>query len=259
MIAIEARDLAFSYGPAPLFSDFSLRIEKGELFGIIGPNGSGKTTLLRLFAALLQPTSGTILVNDRPVGGYRRRELARIIGFAPQESHFVLDFSCEEVVLMGRNPFLGRFQQPGAEDLARTQSAMEFADTWQLKDKGVNQISGGERQRVVLARALAQEPEILLLDEPTSHLDIAHQLQMLDILNRLNRKGITIVLNSHDLNLASMACSRILLLSEGKPVACDTPERVVQPDRIEQVYGVRPYVDRHPDTGRPQVVLPAPK
>jgi iron complex transport system ATP-binding protein len=125
-----------------------------------------------------------------------------------------------------------------------------------LRAKGINEVSGGERQRVVLARTLTQEPRILLLDEPTSHLDIHHQLNILGILRRLNRQGITIVVNLHDLNLASLACSRLLLLHKGKPVVCDSPEQVLKPDLIRQAYGIEPIVERHPVTGRPQILLP---
>ena len=257
MTAIELRNISFGYGEKLLLSDFSLAVEAKEFFGVIGPNGSGKTTLLRLMAGLLIPRTGEIHVKDRPLVGFTRRELARVVGFMPQESHFAFDFTVYEVVMMGRNPFLGRFERPGSKDHDRTRAALEFTDAWNLRAKGINQLSGGEKQRVVLARTLAQEPEILLLDEPASQLDIAHQLQMLTILKRLNRQGVTIVLLSHDLNLASIACSRILMLSNGRPVACDRPERVLVPDLIEQVYGVKPIVQKHPETGTPQVVLPA--
>lgn len=254
---VELREVAFGYTSELLFSGFSLAVQASEFFGVIGPNGSGKTTLLRLIARLLPARHGKIRVEGRSVDSYSRRDLARLVGFMPQESHFAFNFTVEEVVLTGRNPFLGRFQQPGGSDQQKARAALEFTDTWSLRSKGINEISGGERQRVVLARTLAQEPQVLLLDEPTSHLDIAHQLQILSILRRLNQQGITIVLLAHDLNLASLACSRILLLDRGKSVACDAPDRVLRPELIEQVYGVRPYLERHPETGTPQVILPA--
>jgi len=256
--SIELRDMRFGYARKPLFADFSLAIRRQEFFGIVGPNGSGKTTLLRLMAGLLHPQSGLVMIQDRPLTDYSRRELARVVAFAPQENHFALDFSVEDVVLMGRNPFLHRFQQPGSHDIAQVRAALEFTDTVHLKDQNINRISGGERQRVVLARTLAQEPRILLLDEPTSHLDFAQQLRILEILRRLNRQGVTIVFLSHDLNLASVACSRVLLLDKGHPAACDTPDRVLVPDLVERVYGVRPLVNKHPETGAPQIVLPGP-
>jgi iron complex transport system ATP-binding protein len=249
--------VGFGYTAHPLFSDFSLGIADQEFFGVIGPNGSGKTTLLRLLARLLIPRSGTILVQGKPLAGYDHRELSRLIGFMPQENHFAFDFTVEEVVMMGRNPFLGRFQRPGKLDQTQVRAAMEFTDTWSFKDKGINEVSGGERQRVVLARTLTQEPRVLLLDEPTSHLDIHHQLRILEILRRLNRQGIAIVVNLHDLNLASLACSRLLLLDKGKPLACDIPEKVLKPELIRQAYGVEPIIERHPESGRPQILLPA--
>jgi iron complex transport system ATP-binding protein len=158
--------------------------------------------------------------------------------------------------MMGRNPFLGRFQSPGRRDRQAVSEALEFVDVLFLRDERINAISAGERQRVVLARALAQEPQILLLDEATSHLDIAHQQMIARILVELNRQGRTIVLLSHDLNLAALYCSRILLLDKGRAAACDVPERVITGELIRSVYGVEPIVTRHPETGRPQVMLP---
>lgn len=262
MSAIELRSIEFGYtrnrglSPDFEFSDFSLAIAEREFFGVIGPNGSGKTTLLRLLARLLTPQAGAIELDGRPLVAFAHRELARLIGFMPQENHFAFDFTVEEVVTMGRSPFLRRFQRPGRLDQEKVRAAMEFTDTWSLRAKGINEVSGGERQRVVLARTLTQEPRILLLDEPTSHLDIRHQLSILEILRKLNRQGITIVVNLHDLNLASLACSRLLLLDKGKPVACAAPESVLRADLIRQVYGIEPIVEQHPESGRPQILLP---
>jgi iron complex transport system ATP-binding protein len=257
-MAIELRGVEFRYRAGEtLFEDFRLTVKEQEFFGIIGPNGSGKTTLLRLMAGLLVPDSGEVLVEGKHLSSYARRELARVVGFMPQENHFAFDFLVEEVVMMGRNPFLGRFQRPRREDHEKVSGALQFADCSGLKEKGINAISGGERQRVVLARTLSQEPRILLLDEPTSHLDLAHQLRIVEILKRLNREGVTIIVNLHDLNLASVACSRILLLDKGKTAACGAPAQVLTQELIQQVYGVRPFLEKHPETGTPQVILPA--
>jgi len=174
-----------------------------------------------------------------------------------QENPFAFDYSVSDVVMMGRNPYLGRFQSPGKHDREAVTAALEFVDAIFLRDKRINSISAGERQRVVLARALAQEPGILVLDEATSHLDIAHQQLIARILLELNRQGKTVVFLSHDLNLAALYCSRILLLDRGKAVACDVPERVITAELIRAVYGVEPIVTRHPESGRPQVMLPA--
>jgi len=257
MNSIEISGLYFGYEGSPLFKDISLSIGKGEFFGIIGPNGAGKTTLLRLIAGLLYPEKGEIFILGRDINNMRRREIARVIGFVPQESFFAFDFSVLEVVLMGRNPYLRPLERPKSSDYEKAYEALRFTQTLYLKDRNINQISSGERQRVVLARALAQEPEILLLDEVTSHLDITHQVVVLSILKRLKEKGVTILFLSHDINLASLCCDRILLLDRGEVVACDIPEKIISLDLIKRVYKVEPYITSHPDTSTPQIILPA--
>lgn len=255
--AVELEGVWFSYPRgSPLFQGLSLRIEEGEFFGIIGPNGAGKSTLLRLIAGILTPQMGEISILGRPIAQYSRRALSRIIGLVPQESHFIFDFPVWEVVLMGRNPYLSRFERPGPEDFRAVSEALKFTDTYRFKPLPISQLSAGERQLVVLARTLAQEPQILLLDEATTHLDIGHQLKIIEILERLNRLGRTILFLAHDLNLASRYCKRVLLLNRGRAVVCDRPERVMEPELIEQVYGVRPRIIPHPDDGSPLLILP---
>ncbi len=256
MNAIELKNMHFGYEAVELFSDFSLAVTEGEFFGVIGPNGAGKTTLLRLMAGILKPRMGDITIFDKNIKSLSRIEIAKLVGFVPQESFFAFDFTVFEVVLMGRHPYLKRFQRPKSDDVHFALEALEFTDTLQFKDKSINRISAGEKQRVILARTLAQGPKILLLDEATAHLDITHQLAVLNILNRLNRKGITVVFLVHDLNLASSHCSRILLLDRGRSVACDTPEKVLRPELIEQVYKVKPHIIKHPKTRTPQLILP---
>jgi iron complex transport system ATP-binding protein len=255
--AIELSGLSFGYAERPLFDDFALEIATGEFMGIIGPNGAGKSTLLRLVAGLLRPDRGSIRLGGQELSAMGRADVARRVGVVLQENPFAFDYSVSDVVMMGRNPYLGRFQRPGREDAAKVARSLELADAAGLRDKGINEISVGEKQRVVLARALAQEPEILLLDEATSHLDIAHQQGICRTLTGLNRQGRTIVLLSHDLNLAALYCSRLLLLDRGRVAACDVPERVVTGSLIRSVYGVEPILTCHPETGRPQVMLPA--
>jgi len=272
--ALELKNINFSYERETFLKDFSLAVRVGEFFGIIGPNGSGKTTILKLMAGLLKPMAGSILVLDKDINEIGRNDLAKIIGFVPQENFFAFEFTVFDVVLWGRNPYLKRFENPKKIDFDKTMEALTLTDILSLKDKSVNRISAGERQRVVLARALAQEPKILLLDEATSHLDITHQVEFLKILKRLNKGippplssptkggreggggGMTIVFLSHDLNLASLVCSRILLLDKGRPVACDKPASVLKPELIERVYKVKPYLQNHPETGLPQIILP---
>ncbi len=254
--AIELSGLSFGYGERLLFDGFNLEVAAGEFLGVIGPNGAGKSTLLRIVAGLLRPARGSVRILERELGALGRREVARTLGVVLQENPFAFDYSVSDVVMMGRNPYLGRFQSPGRHDREAVMAALEFVDGLFLRDKRINAISAGERQRVVLARALAQEPGILMLDEATSHLDIAHQQLIARILSELNRQGKTVVFLSHDLNLAALYCSRILLLDRGKTVACDVPERVITAELIRAVYGVEPIVTRHPQTGRPQVMLP---
>jgi iron complex transport system ATP-binding protein len=254
--AIELSGLAFGYGERLLFDGFNLDIAAGEFLGVIGPNGAGKSTLLKLVAGLLRPSRGSVRILGRGLGEVSRADVARTIGVVLQENPFTFDYTVADVVMMGRNPYLGRFQSPGKQDRKVVADALEFVDALFLRDERINAISAGERQRVVLARALAQEPQILLLDEATSHLDIAHQQMIAGILVELNRRGTTIVLLSHDLNLAALYCSRILLLDKGRAAACDVPEAVITAKLIRSVYGVEPIVTRHPETGRPQVMLP---
>lgn len=257
MNAIELSNVAFGYAKSLLFDGFSLDVAAGEFLGVIGPNGAGKSTLLRLVAGLLRPARGSIRILERDLSALGRREVARTLGVVLQENPFAFDYSVSDVVMMGRNPYLGRFQSPGKHDREAVNSALEFVDALFLRDRRINSISAGERQRVVLARALAQKPGILMLDEATSHLDITHQQLIARILLVLNRQGKTVVFLSHDLNLAALYCSRILLLDRGKAVACDVPERVITAELIRSVYGVEPIVTRHPESGRPQVMLPA--
>jgi len=254
--AVELSGVTFGYVERMLFERFCLEVPTGEFLGVIGPNGAGKSTLLRLMAGLLSPAAGSVRVLDRDLAASSRRELARTLGVVLQENPFAFDYTVMDVVMMGRNPYLGRFQSPRRIDRVAVDAALEFVDAQSLRDRQINSISAGERQRVVLARALAQQPGILMLDEATSHLDISHQQLIARTLLELNRQGKTVVFLSHDLNLAALCCSRVLLLDHGRAVACDVPERVITAERILAVYGVEPIVSRHPANGRPQVLLP---
>ena len=255
MSAIRLDQVTFGYRDVPLFERFDLAVDDGEFFGLIGPNGAGKSTLLKLAAGLLKPSGGRVLLKEADVVTLSAGERARVAAVVPQESHFAFDYTVREVVMMGRHPYLGRFQRPGSVDDERVAEALEFVDAAALGDKSINEISGGEKQRVVLARALAQEPDILLLDEPTAHLDISHQRSFGELLTRLNSVGRTILLLSHDLNLASLLCTRLLLLSKGESHACGAPEQVLSRATIRAVYGVDTLVTPHPDSGRPQVLM----
>ncbi len=257
---LEFEQVNFGYGQELVLEEFSLGVSRRDFLGVIGPNGAGKTTLLRLAAGLVRPASGTVRLCGKNLAEYSRRAVARKVAVVFQENHFAFDYRVKDVVLMGRHPHVGRFASLRRQDYEIASAALQFVDADHLEDKKINQISAGEKQRVVLARALAQEPEVLLLDEATSHLDLSHQLLLLELLQKLNREeGRTVIFLAHDLNLAALVCNKILLLAAGRKITCDTPERVLTEEIINRVYGVKPVVIRHPLLGVPQVILPAKK
>lgn len=256
MKAIAIEDLTFGYGPVPLFEGFSLTVEAGEFLGIIGPNGSGKSTLLRLIAGVISPWHGRVISFGRDISRLSRREIARMMALVPQESFFAFEWTVAEVVMMGRNPFLGLFDQPGESDRVKVKEAMRLTDVLNLKEKTINAISAGEKQRVILARALAQEPMLLLLDEATAQLDLAHRWAVMRRLRELQNQGRTVIFVSHDLNETAAFCSRLLLLYRGRILSCDVPEKVVTRDVLKMAYEIEPVVVSHPGSGRPQVLLP---
>ena len=272
-VAYRVEGVAFSYGsrrgPAGADADggalrgLTCDVYEGEILGIIGPNGSGKSTLLKLLGSIMPPQQGTIRLHDRPLGSFARQELARIVAYVPQQSPVVFPFTLAEFVLMGRFPhrrtggMLGGFGWETAEDVRVAGQAMGAMEILHLADRMISDVSGGERQRAFIARALTQAPRVLLLDEPTVFLDLRHQVDICAILRRLNREqGLTVVLVSHDLNLASQSCDRLLLLEEGSLIRLGVPSAVLQPEVIESVYRCPVLIDRHPASGVPRVTLP---
>lgn len=235
----------------------SLEIQPGTLVGLLGPNGSGKSTLLKCLLGLLVPQQGQILLDDVSINRYSPRRLSRIIGYVPQETQPAFDFTVRQVVLMGRSPHMGRFGFESRQDYTLADECLAQTDATHLADRLFDELSSGERQRVVIARALAQQPRILLLDEPTSFLDLAHQLQIYRVLRRLVGQGLTVVCISHDLNMAAQFDDDLVLLQCGRIAARGTPEQVLTADNVRDVYGVAAEVTRHPRTHRP-LVLPLP-
>jgi iron complex transport system ATP-binding protein len=256
MDALRLEGLTAGYGMRDVLRDLNLSVEESSMLALIGPNGCGKTTLLRIVSGTLAASQGKVLLFDREVSGLARREISRIVAVVPQESHFAYSFTVEEIVLMGRNPYLKRLQREGPEDYAIVHEAMRFTDVLHLKDRRMDELSGGERQRAVIARAIAQKPRLLLLDEPTAHLDINHQIDVLDLLVKLHRKGMTVLFVSHDLNLASEYSRRIALMDDGQIEAIGTPEEVIQLNLIEKVYEAKVRVEKNPITKLPHVLLP---
>ncbi len=253
---------ASSRGPAaePVFNDFTGSIEAGKILGILGPNGSGKSTLLKLLARILRPQCGTIELFGENLARLSQADVARRVALVPQETSQIFPFTIADMVLMGRFPHhqsWGGWYWEDADDRQLAHWAMEELDVAHLGTRLITDVSGGERQRSVIARALAQEPQVLLLDEPTAFLDLHHQLDIARILRRLNReRGLTVILVSHDVNLASQYCDRLMLVHHGRIMESGTPEEVLHPDLLELVYGCRVLVDRHPQTGLPRVSLP---
>jgi iron complex transport system ATP-binding protein len=261
-VLLELRDVGFAYarpersrGRRFSFEAVSFAVEAGEVFGIIGPNSAGKTSLLRLLTRVLTPARGEILLDGRAVGTLAHWELARQVAVVPQEAPRPFPFSVEQLVMMGRFPHgPARFFET-AEDAAIAREAMAATDTLALARLPLEELSGGERQRAMLARALAQQPRLLVLDEPTSHLDLRYQAETAELLRRLNReRGVTILLVSHDLNLAAELCDRLLLLHAGRVARVGTPGEVLEQSLLERVFECRVVVDKTA-SGRPTVQL----
>ena len=236
-------------------SDLSLDIERGSLTGILGPNGCGKTTLLRLMAGVLRPQHGAITIDGDAVDRIPRRQLGRRVAIVPQETHPAFDYTVLEMVLMGRHPHLGTFQLEGPNDYAIAAEALTATGSAHLAARSYATLSGGEKQRVVIASALAQQPDVLLLDEPTASLDLAYQLEVSSLLIGLNRnRGVTTVLATHDLNLAASLCDQLVLMRAGKIFAHGATADVLTEASINQLYDVEADVQFHEAAGHLTVV-----
>jgi len=256
----EFRNVGFAYpagaqGRPPFeIRDLSFSLAPGEILGLIGPNAAGKTTVIRLLSRVLDPSRGEIFLAGQPASRLRRAAVARQVAVVPQDVPQGFPYTVEQLVLMGRFPHApGRFFE-SREDLEIAREAMAITGVETLAAEPLDRLSGGERQRVVLARALAQRPRLLVLDEPTAHLDLRYQAECVALLRRLHKNdGLGILLVSHDLNLAAEVSDRLLLMSGGSAVSAGTPEDVMQESVLEAVYGCRVVVDKHPATRRPTV------
>ncbi|HHX74134.1 MAG TPA: heme ABC transporter ATP-binding protein [Firmicutes bacterium] len=253
---LKIQDVTFAYGEHAVLDGTTFYVPQGSFLGIIGPNGGGKTTLLKLLSRLLQPQGGCILLGGQPLAAFTRKSLARNLAVVAQDTTASYQFSVEDVVLMGRAPYLGRFQSESLADYEIVHHALAVTGCTHLRERPVTELSGGERQRVMIARALAQQPKVLLLDEPTAHLDIGYQQEILDLLKHLSTsEGLTVVAVLHDLNLAAYFCQELVLVHNGRIHACGHPARVLTPEHLEEVYGIRVLVTPHPVFGTPQVSL----
>ena len=233
-------NVKFKYSNKTVLNGLNLDIEKGSFLSILGPNGSGKTTLLKNMCNLLKPYEGAIYIDNLQLKGIKYKDLAKTMAVVHQGSNPNFEFNIHDIVLMGRYPHQKRFSFDSKADLDIVKQVMLDTDIWELREKSIFEISGGERQRVIIARALAQQPEILLLDEPITFLDIKHQISILNLCKKLNKeKQITIITTMHDINLASRYSDYILLLDSGKVEVLDIPEKVVTEKNIEAVYGIK--------------------
>ena len=261
MNAITIENVECGYDRAPVIGGVSLDVPRGEFLGILGPNGSGKTTLLRAATGVIAASAGRITVNGADIRSLGPRDIARQVACVMQDNAASvgaghLAFAVRDVVTMGRTPYLSRAGWATPRDRDAVDRAMELAEVTHLADRPITELSGGERQRAFIAMALAQECDIIMLDEPTSHLDIAHQIGILDLFAGLNRdSNKTIVGVFHDLNLASEYCERLLLLKDGQVAAVGKPEEIFTPEMIRSIYGARVAVQPSPATGRPHVFL----
>ncbi len=245
------------YGALEVLREVSMELCAGEMLAVVGPNGAGKSTLLKVIGATLARTRGAVELFGRPLDSYDRRALARLIATVAQENAIAFQFSVVEVVLMGRAPHLGAFHFETRRDLEIAHSALEHFDLLALARRSIQELSGGERKRVFLARALAQEAKIALLDEPTAFLDMKH---VADIFSRFRtlcaQRGLAVIATMHDLNAAALYADRVLLMKDGRAIACGTPEAVLTRENLAMVYDTEVYVGRHPASGA-LVILPA--
>src|SRR5262245_1644849 len=252
-----ARHVSFAYERQArrVVDGVSLEVRRGAIVGLLGPNGSGKTTMLRLLSGTLAPTGGQVTLDGVALGTVPRRDLARRIAVVPQETHSAFAFSALEIVMMGRYPHLGAFELEGADDLAIAREALEATGTAALESRPFSTLSGGEKQRVVIASALAQTADVLLLDEPTASLDLGFQLDVTALLARLNRdRAATMVVSTHDLNLAATLCTELVLLKAGRVIARGRTRDVLTRANVRALYGVDAAVVEHAGAGHLTVV-----
>lgn len=254
---LDIRNLTINFGARSILRDLNLSIAQGSWVGIIGPNGAGKTTLLRSISRTLTPNQGqVVLLNKDLYKDLSPIASARLLAVVPQQTSLSFDLTVRDLVLMGRMPHLGRFERESQKDYEIVDRVLKLTGTAELADQSFLRLSGGQQQLVAIARALAQEPQLLLLDEPTSHLDVRHQVCVMDVLRSLSEKsGLTIVSVLHDLNLAALYCDYLALVSNGSIAAFGIPEEVLQEKLLREVYQCPIIVSRHPLLHKPQVHL----
>jgi iron complex transport system ATP-binding protein len=256
MISLKISQVDFSYLDGLVLHNIDLSVKAGEMVALLGPNGSGKTTLLKLASGILKPLQGEIRLDGDNLSSLSRRSIARNIAVVPQQFHMPFAFTTGEVVMLGRTPFFRALAEESEADRQWVTNALEQVGVSELVERRFDELSGGERQKVILAMALAQQPKLLLLDEPTVHLDIAHQMEILELVRGLNLgQGLTVIAAMHDLNLAALYFDRLVLLKEGKVWADGAPGQVLTEARISEVFSASVRVEKHPLTGAPHIVI----
>ena len=255
---LDTNSISLIFNDKSILSNISFQVSAGEFFVIIGPNGAGKTSLLKILSGLQKAQQGTVTIKGENINGYKRRNLSQILAIVPQQIEVGFPFTVADTVIMGRTPHLGILGMESKKDFDIAEEAMNFTEVSHLKDRKLFQLSGGELQRVIIARAICQQPEIILLDEPTTALDPSHQLKIMDLMERFRKQyNTTIIMVSHDLNLASMYGDRLLLLKEGRVIKTGDPKTVLNKSLLEESYGCRMMVDENP-LGQVARVTPIP-
>ena len=255
MYALRVEHIEYAYEKESIIKDISFNIKKGEFISIIGPNGSGKSTLLKTLNHIYTPSKGEVYLYGEKIKNIKRQDIAKKISLVPQETHINYEFTVKDIVTMGRHPYKRRFERENPQDQSIVEEALKLTSTLDLKDRFITEISGGEKQRVIIAKALAQNSSIILLDEPTSSLDINHQIEVLNLLKNLNKeKKTTVIIVLHDINLAARYSDKIIFLNDGEIISQGSPEEVITEENIKKAYDMEIYLETNKHTNSPYLI-----